>query len=150
MCCCTLCQRQTIWTQLWSDGRKTDTINCLEPSQVYKYLGVDVSNAIQHNMMRERLDREYFRRVEVVLQTELYGRNKILAINGFALSVLTYDFGVIHWGCTDLPQLIRRTRKLISMHGFHHPSADVNRLYAPCSDGVGDYNRLSRHINLVL
>ena len=22
MCCCTLCQRQAIWTQLWSDGRK--------------------------------------------------------------------------------------------------------------------------------
>ena len=27
---------------------KTDTINCLEPGQVYKYLGVDESNGIQH------------------------------------------------------------------------------------------------------
>ena len=75
---------------------KTDTINCLELGQVYKYLGVDESNGIQHSMMRERLRREYFRRVKVVLQTELYGRNKILAINGFALPVLTYGFGVIH------------------------------------------------------
>ena len=107
---------------------KTDTINCLEPGQVYKYLSVDESNGIQHSMMRERLRHEYFCRVKVVLRTELYGRNKILAINGFALLVLTYGFGVIHWGCTDLQQLNRRTRKLLSMHDVHHPSTDVDRL----------------------
>ena len=50
---------------------KTDTINCLEPGQVYKYLGVNGSNDIQHSMIRERLRREYFRRVKVVLRTEL-------------------------------------------------------------------------------
>ena len=94
-----------------------------------------MSNGIQHSMMRERLRRDYFRRVKVVLRTELYGQNKILAINGFALPVLTYGFGVIHWDSTDLQQLDRRTRKLLSMHGVHYPSADVDRLYAPCSDG---------------
>ena len=35
--------------------RTTDTINCLEPGHVYKYLGVDESNGIQHSMMRETL-----------------------------------------------------------------------------------------------
>ena len=85
--------------------------------------------------MRERLRREYFRRVKMVLQTELYGRNKVLAINGLALPVLTYSFGVIHWRTTDLQQLDRRTRKLLTMHGVHHPSADVDRLYAPCNEG---------------
>ena len=30
---------------------KTDTINSLEPGQVYKYLSVDESNGIQHSMM---------------------------------------------------------------------------------------------------
>ena len=69
---------------------KTNTINCLEPGQVYKYLGVDESNGIQHSMMRERLRREYFRRVKVVLQTELYGQNKILAI----CHVSTHIYGV--------------------------------------------------------
>ena len=34
---------------------KTDTINCLEPGQVYKYLGVDESNGIKHSMMRKGL-----------------------------------------------------------------------------------------------
>ena len=86
--------------------------------------------------MRERLRREYFRRVKMLLRTELYVRNKVLAINGLALLVLTYSFGVIHWGTTDLQQLDdRRTRKLLTMHGVHHPSADVDRLYAPCNEG---------------
>ena len=69
---------------------KTDTINYLEPGLVYKYLDVDESNGIQHSMMQERLRLEYFRRLKVVLRTELYGRNKILAIKVFALPVLTY------------------------------------------------------------
>ena len=98
-------------------------------------LGVDESNGIQHSTMRERLRREYFRRVKMVLRTELYGRNKVLAINGLALPVLTYIFGVIHWRTTDLQQLDRRTRKLLTMHGVHHPSADVERLYATCNEG---------------
>ena len=52
---------------------KTETIKGLEPGQVYKYLGVDESNGIQHSTMRERFRREYFRRVKMVLRTELYG-----------------------------------------------------------------------------
>ena len=28
---------------------KTDTIKCLEPGQVYRYLGVDEGNSIQHD-----------------------------------------------------------------------------------------------------
>ena len=36
------------------------------------------------------------------------------------------------------------------MHGVHHPAADVDRLYAPCTkDGQG-YDRLSQRISLVL
>ena len=85
--------------------------------------------------MRERPRRKYLRIVKVVLRTELYGRNKILAFNGFALPVFTYGFGVIHWGCMDLQQLDRRTRNLLSMHSVHHPVANIDRLYASCIDG---------------
>ena len=109
---------------------KTDTINCLEPGQVYKYLSVDETNGIQHSMMRERLRREYFCRVKVVLQTELYGRNKILAINGFALTVLASFIGV------HRPAAARSMdQKAPLCARCPHPPADVDRLYAPCSDG---------------
>ena len=85
---------------------KTATVKGLEPGQVYKYLCVDESNGIQHSTMRERLRREYFRRVKMVLRTELYGRNKVLAINGLALPVLSYNLGVIHWGPRTCSSLI--------------------------------------------
>ena len=51
------------------------------------------------------------------------------------LLLLYIIISIIHWGCMDLQQLNRRTRKLLSMHGVHHIAADVDRLYAPCSDG---------------
>ena len=53
---------------------KTETIKGLGPGHVYKYLGVDESNGIQHRTMRERLRQEYFHRVKMVLRTKLYGR----------------------------------------------------------------------------
>ena len=81
------------------------------------------------------LHREYFCKVKIVLWAKLYGQNKILAINKFALPVLTYSSGVIHWRTSDLQQFDRRTRKLLFMHGVHHPVADVDRLYAPCTEG---------------
>ena len=74
---------------------KTGTIKCLELGQVFKYLRVDESNGIQHSLMWETIRREYFCRVKMVLRTELYVWIKILAINGFALPILTYDFGLI-------------------------------------------------------
>ena len=50
--------------RLSGHNRKTNTINSLEPGQVYKYLGVDERNGIQHSMMRERLHCKYFRTVK--------------------------------------------------------------------------------------
>ncbi len=130
--------------------RRTDTINCLEPSQVYKYLGVDESNGIPHIMMRERLCREYFRRVKVVPRTELYGRNKILAINGFALPVLTYGFGIIHWCARTCSSSIDgpESSSLCTVSTILLQTLTDCTLLAVM--GVGGYNRLSRHINLAL
>ena len=35
----------------------------------------------------------------------------------------------------DLQQLDHRTRKLLTIDGVHHPSADIDLLYAPCNEG---------------
>ena len=129
---------------------KTDTIDRLERGQVYKYLCVDESNGIQHSMMRERLSREYFRRVKVVLWTELHGRNKILAINGFVLPVLTYGFGIIHCGAWTCSSSINRpeSSSLCTVSTILLQTLTDCTLLAVM--GVGSYNKLSRHINLVL
>ena len=44
---------------------------------VYKYLGVDESDGIQHSKMKEKIRKEYLRRARLILRTELNGRNRI-------------------------------------------------------------------------
>ena len=54
---------------------------------VYKYLGVDESDGIQHSNMKDKIRKEYNRRVRLILRTELNGRNKIEAVNSLAVPV---------------------------------------------------------------
>ena len=60
----------------------------LDQEEVYKYLGVDESDGIQHSKMKEKIRKEYNRRVRLILRTELYGRSKVEAINSLAVPVL--------------------------------------------------------------
>ena len=43
----------------------------LDQEGVYKYLGVDESDGIQHSKMKEKIRKEYNRRVRLILRTEL-------------------------------------------------------------------------------
>jgi iron-sulfur cluster repair protein YtfE (RIC family) len=46
-----------------------------------------------------------------------------------AVPVLRYNFGIVNWHQEELQKLYRKTRKLLTIHGQHHPKADVDRLY---------------------
>ena len=59
----------------------------LNQEGIYKYLGVDKSDGIQHSKMKEKIRKEYLRRERLILRTELNGRNKIEAVNSFADTV---------------------------------------------------------------
>jgi len=69
------------------------------------------------------------------LGAELSARNKIHAIGSLAVAVLRYSFGIVTWHQEELQKLVRKTRKLLTMHGQHHPKADVDRLYIPRKQG---------------
>jgi len=71
------------------------------------------------------------RRMRLVLGTELSAKNKIQAIGSLAVPVLRYNFGTVNWHQGELRKLDRKTRKLLTIHGQHHPKADVDRLYVP-------------------
>ena len=60
--------------------------------------------------------------------TELSGKNKIQAIGSLAVPVLRYSFGIINWHQEELQNLDRKTKKLLTIHGQHHPKADVDLL----------------------
>ena len=77
------------------------------------------------------MKKEYLRRLRLVLGTELSAKNKIQAIGSLAVPVLRYCFGIVNWHQEELQKLDRKTRKLLTTHGQHHPKADVDRLYVP-------------------
>ena len=106
----------------------------MDQEGVYKYLGVDESDGIQHSKMKEKIRKEYNRRVRSILRTELNGRNKIEAINSLAVPVVQYSFGIIDWKISEL-KIDTKTRKLLNMQKMLHPKADVERLYIPRKDG---------------
>jgi len=69
--------------------------------------------------------------MRLVLGTELSAENKIQAIRTLAVPVLSYSFGIVNWHQEELQKLDWKTRKLLTIHGQHHPKADVDRLYVP-------------------
>ena len=85
--------------------------------------------------MREKIQKECFRRVRSILRSELNARNRIDAMNSLALPLLTYSFTIINWSLTEIKKVDIKIRKLLTMYLMHHPKSDVNRLYLPRKEG---------------
>jgi hypothetical protein len=57
------------------------------------------------------------------------------AIGSLAIPVLRYSFGIINWHQQEIQKLDRKTRKMLTIHGQHHPKADIDCLCVPRNDG---------------
>ena len=60
----------------------------LDPRKAHKYLGIEESSDIQHKNEKEKLKKKFFRRLRLVLGTELSAKNKIQSIGSLAVPVL--------------------------------------------------------------
>jgi hypothetical protein len=100
-----------------------------------KYLGIEESEGIQHQKMKERLKREYNRRLRMILKSELNARNKITTIGALAVPVLRYSFGIINWRTEEIKKIDRKTRKMLTMYKMSHPKADIDMLYVKRKEG---------------
>jgi hypothetical protein len=60
----------------------------MDPRKAYKYLGIEQSFDIQHKNEKEKLKKEYLRRLRLVLCRELSAKNKIQTIESLAVPVL--------------------------------------------------------------
>ena len=134
------CAKATFFREklLKAKNSTLDTITIikdLEHEKNYKYLGVPEGDGIQHSSMREKIRKECFRRVRSILRSELNARNRIDAINSSALHAVTYSFTII--------KVDTKIQKLLAMHRMRHPKSDVNRLYLPRKEGLGDLCNLN-------
>ena len=58
--------------------------------------------------MKSKIKIEYFRRLK---KSKLNGKNVIMAINTWAVSVLRYGAGIINWTTVELDSMDWKTRK---------------------------------------
>ena len=97
----------------------------------YKYVWLLEYDDLQHERMKNALRIEYFRQMKKVLKSKLNGRNTILAMNAWAVSVLRYRAGIINWTRAELENMDRKKRKRMAIYGMLHPQAGVDHLYLP-------------------
>ena len=95
----------------------------------YKYLGIPQANGNHKKAAQRSTTAKYLQRVRQVLKSQLNGKNKIQAINTYALPVIRYPAGIISWSLKEMQDTDVKTRKLLTMHGWFHPKSSVLRLY---------------------
>ena len=85
----------------------TDTsIRELDQEEAYKYLGINEDDRIQHATMKEKVRKEYYRRVRLVLKSVLNAANRFEAVNTpLAVPVVTYSFNIINWKMSKIKRL---------------------------------------------
>ena len=88
--------------------------------------------------MKNTFQKEYFRRVMLIMQSKLSGRNKIKAIDTWAVSLVRYGAGIIMWKKAELEPVDGRTRKLMTMNKELQSRGDVARLYVGRKRVAGD------------
>ena len=79
--------------------------------------------------MHKKIKKEYYRRVWVILKTELVSPNWIQVIDTLAATAVTYSFNIISWNFKDTKKIDPKIQKLLTCNRMHHPGADVQRLH---------------------
>ncbi|XP_044749654.1 uncharacterized protein LOC123310250 [Coccinella septempunctata] len=115
-----------------SDGR---TVPILGQEERYKYLGIQQTFEIRQQENKMETERELIRRVRRIMNTQLSAKNKMEAINIWAVPVFAYTAGILIWSKSDLEKLDRKIRSILTQYGTLHPNSAIERLYLPRKEG---------------
>jgi hypothetical protein len=85
------CKRQSICRDHYEKERgEGEIIKNLNKGEFYKYLGINQSNHIQHSIIKENLEKQFYLRIKSILKSKLNGNNLIKAVNTYAVPLLAY------------------------------------------------------------
>ena len=84
--------QKSLWKFLTLDEKKLAEQT---EGECYKYLGQDENTGHNDVLNKERVIKEYLKRIRKIWSSELYSNNKIINHNSFAIPVLTPTFGII-------------------------------------------------------
>ena len=134
------CNKITIIQGKVSNLQNDITLNCgenlksLENGQQYRYLGFNECETTDKRT-KKAIKIEYFKRVKMILKSELNSQNSINAINMYAVPTITYGIPILDWTITELEVVDREKRKLLQQYHFMYIQSDVTRLYIPRRNG---------------
>ena len=109
------------------DGNNIKDID--ETGTYCKYLGIIEGEEIKHQEMKEKIKKEYIKRLKVILKSKLNSGNTVKARNTRAVPVIRYSAGIVDWKSLELRHMDRKTRKVLHMYQALHPRSNVDRLY---------------------
>ena len=126
---------------LLSDGER---IKEVDDGKGYKYLGILQSDTIKKTEAKDVVEREYFRRIRLILRSDLNAGNTTKAINSWAIPVIRCTAGIVDCTIAELQEIDRRTRKLLTIYRAFNMNGDVDRQYIVRRQGATDYCMLSK------
>ena len=77
-------------------------IQDLESETTCTYLGMEVGNGTDHHKMKAKIQKDYKRRIRLVLKSELQCQKQYR----LAVPVVSYSYGMINWNWMRLKTLI--------------------------------------------
>ena len=107
-----------------------EELKSLELNWQYKYLGFGENLTIDKTT-KSALKNEYFKRLKMILKSELSSKHTFEAINSYAIPALSYGFPVLDWTITELEIIDRETRKMLQQYYAMHSKSDLTWLHLP-------------------
>ena len=89
-----------------------EILKTLDQNKQYRYLGFN-EHHVTDKTSKAALKNEYFKRLKMILKSELNSLNIISAVISYAVPALSYGFPVLDWTITELETVDRETRKVL-------------------------------------
>ena len=83
----------------------------LESEKGYRYLGILEADDIMNTEMKDKIKKEYYRRVRQLTSSKLIGGNTIRAINSWAVSLVRYGAGILKLTKNELKAMAVRHKR---------------------------------------
>jgi len=90
-------ERDSVQSKVYVGSKFENDIKELDPRKAYKCLGIEESFNIQHKNEKEKMKKEYLKRLRLILSTELSAKNNVQGTVSLAVPVLRHSFEIINW-----------------------------------------------------
>ena len=98
--------------------------------------------------MKDKIKKEYIKRLKAILKSKLNSGNTVKAINSRVVPVIRYSAGIVDWKNSEFCNMDRKTRKVLNMYQALHPPSNVGRIYLPHSEGGKGLLSLEECVNV--